>query len=281
VSALPSSNAKIFRSIRAGLIYNKREFDDHSLSLVKKQFESINVEFIQSDRIFAIERSQEFGILGVLGLVALDECKGHLDKFPCLKFGFYDNGSELDSIRKSLKLLSACVICLGSGNTTTRALTEAAFHFYESLTMPSLLNIDLADVEAIAEGIGISFNQTGNESDEIIDKLPKQSYVAKSALLHFSCKKDVTLEEVYDISRAISIRREFSLSQVPTLPNEKAVYKRINIKMGLRISTEDEDEERSELKKFPNNNKQIGLGKPINTIEKKPRISLTAILFGI
>ncbi|MFI5420693.1 MAG: hypothetical protein ACHQ1H_06965, partial [Nitrososphaerales archaeon] len=152
--------------------------------------------------------------------------------------------------------LNAGIICHGVA-TPTEALSTAVFHFYESLTLPSLLNIDLADVDSIAGGIGISFNEVGNSSEDIIGKLPKESYIAKSALLHFSCVKNVTLEEVYKITKTISARKLAYLYPNYVAKNEKKLYKRIKLKMGLRVV--DEIPERS----------------------KRPRISLTAILFGI
>ncbi|HYB04935.1 MAG TPA: hypothetical protein VED17_10750, partial [Nitrososphaerales archaeon] len=132
------------------------------------------------------------------------------------------------------------------------------FHFYESLTLPSLLNIDLADVGGIARGIGISFNVAGNSSDKVINHLPRQCYFARSALLHFTCEKDVTLEEVYRISKTISTRKTLGpfATEVPN-PDQIKMYKRIRLKMGLRIAQDTYKD------------------------DHRPRISMTGILFGM
>lgn len=115
--------------------------------------------------------------------------------------------------------------------------------FYESLLIPSLLNIDISDVVNISKGIGLSFRLSGKSGEEILRQLPKRSYFAKSALLHFSCAEDVTLKEVYDISKILAKDN-----------NDPSKVRKINVKIGLRIGTTNAPEE---------------------------RIKLTAILFGI
>ncbi|MDA4131409.1 MAG: hypothetical protein OK457_11615 [Thaumarchaeota archaeon] len=245
---------KIFRSVHAGLIYDKTDLEKNALQLAERKFGEINVELISSDRLF--ELRDDFGILGVLGNRGATRASDRLDSLNCLKIGFYSGNGSLDAVRRSLKHLSASIICHRS-KSLSEALASTVFHFYASLTLPSLLNIDLADVESIADGIGVSFNESGNSSDEIIEKLPRESYVAKSALMHFSCQKDVTLEEVYKITKTISLRKLADLYQIYAHPGEKKLYKRTKLKMGLRVTDESESS------------------------SKKPRISLTAILFGI
>jgi len=256
----PVLGSKIFRSIRAGIIYDSSDLGQESLQSVRKLYGKINVELIQSNRLWEVQGYSDFGIIGVLGEKALDKSKGYLEDFPCLKIGFHTDNGSLTVIRSSLKLLDAFIVCYGS-RTVDKALGGIIFHFYGSLTLPSLLNIDLADVDSIASGIGISFNTTGEDSDQIISSLPREFFLAKSALLHFCCKKNVTLEEVYEISKAISIRQNINPYIVNSLIEEKKLYRRINIKMGLRIAEAGENQ-----------------SKTIAT--ETPRISLTAILFG-
>jgi hypothetical protein len=240
------------------VVYRREELNAQSMQSVSQAFKDINVGLIASEKL-SLDSREDFGILGLLGDRALDGSLKYLEEFDCLKIGFFPEGSRLESIRRSLKHLNACIICHGARNPR-EALTKTVFYFYESLTLPSLLNIDLADVQSIAEGIGISFNVAGNSSKEIIAKLPKESFIARSALLHFSCKKNVTLEEVYKVSKAVSVKKTAPLylpSSRRSQPDVRKVYKRINIKMGLRVA-EDYYE-----------------------TAERPRISLTAILFGI
>jgi hypothetical protein len=258
-----SQPTRIFRSVRAGIVYKPDELGVRSVQAVLSNFANINVEFIDSGRLFEHSGDNNFGIMGILGERALEDSRDFLNEIDCLKIGFYTEGNNLESIRKSLRHLNACILCHGFRKPQD-ALGNTIFHFYESLTLPSLLNIDLADVQSIAKGIGISFNVAGNSSREIVSKLPKESYVARSALLHFACKTNVTLEEVYRVSKAVSVKK--TAAAAATLyarssykhSDVKKVYKRINIKMGLRVVE--------------------GLGSNENP---SPRISLTAILFGI
>jgi hypothetical protein len=245
---------RIFRSVHAGLIYDKPDLEKTALSFLENQFREINVELISSDHV--PELQDDFGILGFLGSKAVSKSHFYVEAFTCLKIGFYPDNGGLDSLRRSLKHLGASIIC-HDAKTPSEALSATVFHFYESLTLPSLLNIDLADVDSIADGIGISFNEMGNSSEEIIKKLPRESYIARSALLHFSCVRNVTLEEVYKITKTISARKLAYLYPNYAPTNAKKMYKRIKLKMGFRVADSLPDK------------------------SKTPRISLTAILFGI
>ena len=75
--------------------------------------------------------------------------------------------------------------------------------------------------------------------------------------MHFSCARNVTLEEVYRISKMISTRKAASPFAHNQTPDQIKMYKRIRLKMGLRIAQDSAE------------------GKIM------PRISLTGILFGI
>jgi cell division GTPase FtsZ len=166
----------------------------------------------------------------------------------------FESDSSVDA-KQYLKISDAVVFCLAAKESTLLV----PFHLFSSLTIPSMLNIDLADLRKIAKGIGLSFNDSDNDSEKLIARLPKACFVAKAALLHFSCKDDVKLKEIYDVSRAIALKRAGSAQeeQINNIsPSEvKKLVRKVNIKMGIRMvdqATFDVD-----------------------------RISLTAVLFGI
>jgi len=254
LDVLTQLSPRIFRSVRAGIIYDRTDFNKSELDSIEKSYRRINVELIPSEKLENLE--DDFGILGILGQRPLRSSGESIENFSCLKVGFHPDGGTLEPLRRSLRQVNAAIICLGS-KTLLQSLSSTVYHFYESLTLPSLLNIDLADVESIAGGIGISFNEVGDSSEEIISHLPPECYLAKSALLHFSCEPNVTLEEVYRISKMISTRKAASPFVHNRTPDQIKIYKRIRLKMGLRIAQ---------------------VSRESNII---PRISLTGILFGI
>ncbi len=246
---------KIFRSVRAGIVYDPSAIKRTELSSIEKLYSPINVELISFEKLATLT-SEDFDILGILGQSALDGSKTFLPNFDCLKIGFSSMETHSGLSRGSLRYLTAAIACLGT-RSLNESLRNTVYHFYESLTLPSLLNIDLADVESIARGVGISFNESGDSSEEIISDLPSECYFAKSALLHFTCERHVTLEEVYRISKMISTRKSIG-PFISENPNDQIkMYKRIRLKMGLRISEE------------------------LDRSRADPRISLTGILFGV
>ncbi len=254
-SVIHPAERKIFRSTRAAIIYDPSEIRGEQLSSVVRLYRPINVELHPAEDL-AGASEDDFDILGILGQRTLERAVSFLDGFVCLKIGFYPVTEKPERSINARRHLTAAITCLGS-KSLVDSLRTTMFHFYESLTMPSLLNIDLADVGSIARGIGISFNVIGDASEEVIYRLPPECYLARSALLHFTCEKDVTLEEVYKISKTISTRKSLSLfvSEIPN-PDQIKLYKRIKLKMGLRIIQE------------------------TNGAGSRPRISLTGILFG-
>ncbi|MHB8566539.1 MAG: hypothetical protein ACYC7D_09585 [Nitrososphaerales archaeon] len=151
-----------------------------------------------------------YDIVGVAGNVAPNDLPrkwGRVLAFQPL--------TKLEEAKKLLRRVDSAILCEGS-----EALV--AYHFFESLLIPSLLNIDLADVKNMARGIGLSFHVSGGDGDEVTSKLPGKSYLAKSALLHFSCSEDVTLKEVYQISATLA-------------KDDQRGIRKINIKIGLRV----------------------------------------------
>lgn len=151
-----------------------------------------------------------------------------------------------------LQVSDAIILCEDLPNQ----ISKVVFHFFESLVVPSMLNIDLADVRSIAKGIGLAFNLSNDSSRKIIASLPKSCLVARSALLHFSCSEDVRLKEVYSISKAIALKKGLPDMQINTHAEAKKLIRKVNVKMGIRIKD------------------------PSENVNEK-RISMTAILFGL
>jgi hypothetical protein len=176
--------------------------------------------------------------------------------------------TQFGDVKKDLKIADAIVFCDASGKNWQQDMSKVIYHFFESLVVPSMLNIDLADVKHIAKGIGLAFSIADDTNNRIIAKLPKSCLVARSALLHFSCYPDVRLKEVYSISKAIALKKGISNfdSQINTHADAKKLIRKVNVKMGIRIRN--------------GNKKELSVPSSALTGEGK-RISLTAILFGL
>jgi hypothetical protein len=173
-------------------------------------------------------------------------------------------------VKNYLKISDAVVFCDVTERDWPQEIAKVVYHFFESLVVPSMLNIDIADVKHIAKGIGLAFNISDDSNKKIIARLPKSCLVARSALLHFSCDPDVHLKEVYSISKAIALKKgiaDFDL-QINTHADAKKVIRKVNVKMGIRI--------RDRIKK------EFGAITPsCPALTDSKRISLTAILFGL
>jgi hypothetical protein len=238
------------RPVRVALVYDDSR--DESTSLRLEQFRTklgINVVKRSVSDFYA----DDYDVVGVFDAdLRGDAAERNLKRFEGLKIGFVPP-SSFNLVKTQLKYLDASLVC-GRANEPKRSAIDVVYSFFESLLVPSLFNIDLADVRSIAKGVGLSRHETGNSTKEIISKLPAECYVAKSALLHFSCSRDVTLQEVYDVSRAISLKRPEEREG-----DEKRDIRQFNIKMGLRFADDPH--------------------LPAKAAEK--RISLTAILFGL
>lgn len=201
----------------------------------------LNIDFRSYTDEFSIG---EYDVVGLLNPTEQLFRSEEFERSQCLKICFLNSESP---IRARVKGADATVICR---NDTKHSMTEVSVirSFFESLTVPSLLNIDLADVRSIAKGIGIAFCKSGDSSQEIVDILPRECFVARSALLHYSCAKDVLLNEIYEITKAISVKQPDGGKRENRRPP--------NMKMGLRV--------------LDSTDQQGG-----------KRIRLTAILFGI
>jgi cell division GTPase FtsZ len=175
--------------------------------------------------------------------------------------------TQFRDVKKYLKNADAIVFCDATGRNWVQELSKVIYHFFESLVVPSMLNIDLADVKHIAKGIGLAFNISDDSNNKIIARLPKSCLVARSALLHFSCDPDVRLKEVYSISKAIALKKGIANVdlQINTPAEAKKLIRKVNVKMGIRVRNASKREFSSASSNVP----------------EIKRISLTAILFGL
>jgi hypothetical protein len=170
-------------------------------------------------------------------------------------------------VKSYLRISDAAVFCDIEGRNWPQEIARVVYHFFESLVVPSMLNIDLADVRHIAKGIGLAFNISDDSNKKIIARLPRSCLVARSALLHFSCDPGVRLKEVYSISKAIALKKgiaNFDL-QINSAAEAKKVIRKVNVKMGIRIRG---GNRREFVSAYPD-------------LTEGKRISLTAILFGL
>lgn len=179
-------------------------------------------------------------------------------------------------VKSYLRIADAVVLCDAVSKNWLLQVSEVVYRFFESLVVPSMLNIDLADVKRIAKGIGLAFNLSDDNSKKIINRLPKSCLVARSALLHFSCHPDVRLREVYSVSKAIALKKGISEAdpQINTHADAKKVIRKVNVKMGIRII----DGTRKEAG-YPSF--APGKSESVEKEENRKRISLTAVLFGL
>src|ERR1700731_3932957 len=118
---------RIFRSVHAGLIYDRSDFEKVALSILEKQFREINVELISAEHV--PELQDDFGILGFLDSKAVSKSRFYVEDFSCLKIGFFPDIGGLDELRKSLTHLGAGIIC-HNAKTPAEALSSTVFHFY-------------------------------------------------------------------------------------------------------------------------------------------------------
>ena len=181
--------------------------------------------------------------------------------------------SRFKNRKKYLEISDAFVLCNENGKSWDQ-IPRIVFHFFESLLIPSMLNIDLADVKRIAKGVGLAFNISEDDQRKIVSMLPDQCLVARSAVLHFSCRDDVKLHEVYSISKSIALKKNLAGIN-PVINNHqeaKKVIRKVNVKMGIRIINDDDY-----CGDSTSDEKMDSLSEKANL----KRISMTAILFGV
>ena len=180
--------------------------------------------------------------------------------------------------KKYLNFSDALVLCETTGRNWHLEVSRIVYRLFESLVVPSMLNIDLADVKRIAKRVGFAFNLSDDDHEKIIEMLPKDCFVARSAILHFSCKDDVRLREIYAISKSIALKKGLADSDqlLSSHSDAKKTIRRVNVKMGIRIigNPDEEEKETSENSMIPSADYPVAF-------RDEKRISMTAILFGI
>jgi hypothetical protein len=239
------------RPVRVALIYDETSIDAATYIKLEQFRSKLGINLVKRSSLDFYP--DEYDVIGLLNAdLQIGRTETSIKRFEGLKIGFVAP-SSFNLAKKQLKYLDASLLC-GKQFSNGNSVIEIVYFFFESLLVPSLFNIDLADVRAIAKGVGLSRHEAGNSTKEIVSKLPAESYVAKSALLHFSCTRDVTLQEVYDVSRAISLKRPEERQG-----DERRDFRQFNIKMGLRFADDPDSS--------------------VQTTHK--RITLTAILFGL
>ena len=180
--------------------------------------------------------------------------------------------------RKYLTFSDAVVLCEAIERNWPLDVSRIVYHFFESLVVPSMLNVDLADVKRIAKGVGFAFNLSDDNPEKIIAELPKDSFVARSAILHFSCKDDVRLGEIHSIAKSIALKGGLGNSDTELTSHSDArkIIRKVNVKMGIRVVGDNSfvDKENSGRSTVSSANTPVAFN-------DEKRISMTAILFGI
>ncbi|HYB05080.1 MAG TPA: hypothetical protein VED17_11505, partial [Nitrososphaerales archaeon] len=112
-SVIHPSEHRIFRSVRAAIVYDRSEIWGSDLSSIESLYGPINVELLPVE-VLARAFGDDFDVLGVLGQKALEKCSSHLEDFTCLKIGFYSAGELPGHSMGSMRYLKASISCLGA-----------------------------------------------------------------------------------------------------------------------------------------------------------------------
>ncbi len=271
-----STFSTIFSSINVDVRFMK-DLDESPLGEI--------VAAREYDLIGLIGRPSEFNFRkpsSVIGHVRRNHSRQSQDRRSLLLAFVPD--SQFGACNEYLKISDGVILCEAKSRPPILDVISIAYRLFESLSVPSMLNIDLADLTHIARGIGRALNLAENDYLEIISKLPPHCLVARSALLHFSCTEDVKLNEVYSISRTIALKR--GASENPSVEEKSAMHseakwiRRVNVKMGIRVKPRLDNASEKVMKDHSLGvNSEIDLKTLANDSDK--RINLTAILFGL
>lgn len=262
------------RPTRAAIIHGKEASHEVLVDL----FSPLGVDVFSSSELnqsdfTGLISSASFDVIALVGEPQDFESarRGRSDEDPIVLS--FAPTTRFKNKKKYLEISDALVLCNENGKSWELKVSRIIFHFFESLLIPSMLNIDLADVKRIAKGVGLAFNVSEDDQRKIVSMLPDQCLVARSAVLHFSCRDDVRLQEVYSISKSIALKK--GIAGVNPVINghqdAKKIIRKVNVKMGIRIVNNDE------YSAFALD------GKVDLQCEKADlkRINMTAILFGI
>lgn len=240
--------------------------EDNTSKSLARLFSRIGV------KVYSISDLGESGLDDLLSSLACDvvaligEAKdftrgtrSHEDSTPIiLSFAPKD---QIATAKEYLRIANALILCDSSNRNWLPEVSEVAYRFLESLTTPSMLNVDVADIKRIAKGIGLAVSISADSHERIVESLPSECLVSKSALLHFSCNEDVSLREVYSITKSITLKKGLVAEEleISTHTEARRLIRKVNVKMGIRILN------RIKFKGNPAEN----------------RINLTAIFFGL
>jgi hypothetical protein len=178
--------------------------------------------------------------------------------------------------RNFLKNHDAVIACKTEASKGDLEIAHMAYQMLQAFSVPSLLNIDFADLKAIAKGVGFAFNLAADDPMEIISKLPSSCFEARSGLQHFSCSANVSLNEVYEISKTIARNRRKIAQQNPgQYPHSPKYFRKMNLKMGMRIRPDFEHRAGDFLSL---GNSELNF---VELFHCQKRIELTTILFGL
>ncbi|MGA2876353.1 MAG: hypothetical protein ABSE82_12540 [Nitrososphaerales archaeon] len=253
-------------------------------------------------RVFSVLELSEVGISDLFSSRAYDVIGllGEADEFGSARkrnsrFHFHNDHAEssedtesillsfaprtrFKDVRNYLTFSDAVVLCEAIERNWPLEVSRIVYHFFESLVVPSMLNVDVADVKRIAKGVGLAFNVLDDNSENIIAKLPKDCFVASSAILHFSCKDDVRLGEIHTIAKSIALKKSLTNtdSELSSQSDARKVIRKVNVKMGIRIVGDNYDVEN----KVAGKSVLSGFNSPA-ALNYERRINMTAILFGI
>jgi len=180
--------------------------------------------------------------------------------------------------RKYLGFSDAVVLCEAIERNWPLEVSRIVYHFFESLVVPSMLNIDLADVKHIAKGVGFAFNLSDDDHEKIIAMLPKDCFVARSAILHFSCKDNVRLGEIHTIAKSIAMKKGVvnTDQELTSQSDAKKVIRKVNVKIGVRIVGDN-----CYVESKMAGRSAVSSADSLGTFHDEKRINMTAMLFGI
>ncbi len=270
-----SKGARATRPNRVAILHGSKLLDqaENAHEYLQKLFSPLEINILPISSLTNREHQDPTELLqyDVIGLIGISReflfIRSSLPKSERPVILAFAPKTQFDSAKNYLKISDAVVLCEAHSKKWLPEIANVVYHFFESLVIPSLLNIDIADVRNIAKGIGLAFNEADDKSSNIISRLPDSCLLARSALLHFSCADEVKLREIYSISKAIALKQGVDLPETELESHKDAVklIRKINVKMGIRI--------------------REGLASEIEPCidprAESKRISMTAILFGI
>jgi hypothetical protein len=244
-----ASEKRPFRPAKVAVVYGDTTFQDRpARDGLSRLFSQLNIDSIPISHFVSFVETSEYDVIVFLSdPVEVTSVPKFERKEDGIILAFAPN-SLINEARRYRKVSDAVVYCDASGGTWVE-VPKVAYRLLESLLVPSMLNIDLADLKKIAKGTGAAFSIEGIDQDSIIARLPPASFTARAGLVHFSCNDDVKLKEVYAITKTIASRQSNAPAEVAIESHAqmKKYIRRINVKMGIRIKEGGSDLQRISL----------------------------------